>query len=51
MRKRKYRKRRKRDRGKPYMGKNKVDFWGRRQEKMEEKIKFISVRVGEEGHI
>ena len=30
------------------MRKNKVDFGGRRQEKMEEKIKFISVRVEKE---
>ena len=33
MRKRKYRKRRKRDWGKLYMRKNKVDFWGKKTRK------------------
>ena len=46
MRNRKYRKKRKRGRGKPYIRKNKDYFWRRRP--YLKKKKFISVRVEKE---
>ena len=40
MRKRKYRKRRKKGRGKPYIRKHKVYFWGRRPYLRKNKVYF-----------
>ena len=44
MRKRKYRKRRKRGRGKPYIRKNKDFFWGRRPYLRKNKVYFSEDR-------